>query len=134
MSTEREREIQIGSLLEVAKYFGNPQEFLSVGEARSHFRDAVDTAEERSVVLTSHGEPQAALISYHRFETVRQAVIGLLVDALDMSWEATRDRARKRTAEALPTTEEEVEDMVADSIGRARSRRAKAVRSKGSRP
>ncbi len=134
MSTEREREMLIGSLLELARYFATTQEFLSVKEARSHFRDTVDTVDVRSVVLTSRGEPQAALIPHKRFESVRQAVIGLLVDALDLSWEATQDRARKRTAEAMPTTEEDVEDLASDSIGRARSRRAKAVRGKGSQP
>lgn len=133
MSTDRDREMQIGSLLEVAKYFGVPQEFLSVKEARSHFRDAVDAADERSVVLTSHGEPQAALISYQRYESMRQAVIGLLVDALDVSWEATRERARQRAAEAMPSTEDEIEEIVGKSIGQARARRAKEVRGEGTR-
>lgn len=102
-------------------------------EARSHFRDAVDAADERSVVLTSHGEPQAALISYQRYESMRQAVIGLLVDALDVSWEATRERARQRAAEAMPSTEDEIEEIVGKSIGQARARRAKEVRGEGTR-
>ena len=48
------------ALLRVAAYLSRPQKFMAGGEARAELRRTLELAEEGSVVLTTHGEPEAA--------------------------------------------------------------------------
>ena len=49
------------ALLRVASYLGRPQQFMAIADARAEMRRTLELAAKGSVVLTTHGEPAAAL-------------------------------------------------------------------------
>ena len=66
-------------LLRVAKYFRKPQRFIPVGDIRAEMRQTLEMVSQGSVVITTHGEPQAAIVNFETFEAVRGAVTHLLL-------------------------------------------------------
>ncbi len=66
-------------LLRVAKYFRKPQWFIPVGDVRAEMRQTLEMVSQGSVVVTTHGEPQAAIVDSETFEAVRGAVTHLLL-------------------------------------------------------
>jgi len=50
------------ALLRVASYFGRPQSFIPVAGASAEMRRTLELASKGSVVLTTHGEPVAAVV------------------------------------------------------------------------
>lgn len=48
--------------------------FLSITEARKHFLELPDELEDDSIVITRHGKPVMAAMSYQQFESLLETV------------------------------------------------------------
>ena len=109
------------ALLRVASYLSQPQQFMAVGEARAEMRRTLEMAEKGSVVLTTHGEPEAVVVPFATLEDMRRALMQLLVSEMEASFARTRERARAGREDAPETSEEELESLVGEAIqiGRA---------------
>src|SRR5947209_8994754 len=83
------------ALLRVAAYLSRPQKFMAVGEARAEMRRTLEMAEEGSVVLTTHGEPEAALVPFATLEDMRRALMQLLVSEMEASFARAREGVRE---------------------------------------
>jgi len=53
------------ALLRVASYLGRPQKFMPVADARAEMRHTLELVSKGSVVLTTHGEPEAAVVRHY---------------------------------------------------------------------
>src|SRR5919205_3471549 len=82
------------ALLRVAAYLSRPQKFMAVGEARAEMRRTLELAEEGSVVLTTHGEPEAAVVPFTTLEDMRRALMQLLVSEVEGGFAPGQGRAR----------------------------------------
>ena len=108
------------ALLRVAAYLSRPQRFMAVAEARSEMRRTLEMAEQGSVVLTTHGEPEAAVVPFATLEDMRRALLHLLVAEMEQSF--THLQSATRRDEAAPeTSEEELESLVGEALREARS-------------
>jgi prevent-host-death family protein len=107
-------------LLRVASYLSRPQRFISVADARAEMRRTLKMAEKGGVVLTTHGEPEAAVVPFATLEDMRRALLQLLVSELEASLARARDRARADAEEAPATSEVELEALVGEAIRTAR--------------
>src|ERR687889_467371 len=83
------------ALLRVAAYLSRPQKFMAVGEARAEMRRTLEMAEEGSVVLTTHGEPEAAVVPFATLEDMRRALMQLLVSEMEASFARAQEKARE---------------------------------------
>jgi len=123
-------ESRAAHLLEVADYLSRPQQFLAVAEARSGLRQALEDATEHSVVLTTNGQPQAAIVPFETLEAMRSALLQLLVDELRTSFERLQREVAAHAAnggtQPETTTEAELESLV----GQARRKQARASSAK----
>ena len=110
------------ALLRVAAYLSRPQKFMAVGEARAELRRTLELAEEGSVVLTTHGEPEAALVPFATLEDMRRALMQLLVSEMEASFAREREeRTRAGGGEdAEATGEGELGSLVGEAIRSAR--------------
>jgi len=129
MKTHSESESPVIPLLQVADYLSRPQQFLAVAEARAEFRQTLEAASKRSVVLTNNGEPQAAIVPFQTLEAMRSALLQLLVGEIETSFERLQQQVatqstQPRNGQERPesTTEAELESLVRQ----ARLRQAKA--------
>jgi hypothetical protein len=52
------------ALLRVASYLGRPQKFMPVADARAEMRRTLELVSKGSVVLMTHGEPEAAVVPF----------------------------------------------------------------------
>lgn len=52
------------ALLRVAVYLSRPQRFMAIADARAEMRRTLELAAKGSVVLTTHGEPEAAVVPF----------------------------------------------------------------------
>src|SRR5919112_3205618 len=93
------------ALLRVAAYLSRPQKFMAVGEARAEMRRALELAEEGSVVLTTHGEPEAAVVPFATLEDMRRALMQLLVSEMEASFARAQGKAREGRDDAEATDE-----------------------------
>ena len=59
--------------------FVKPQRFIPVGDIRAETRQTLEIVSQGSVVITTHGEPQAAIVNFETFDAVRGAVMRLLL-------------------------------------------------------
>lgn len=109
-------------LLRVADYLSHAQQNVPVGEARAQMRQTLEMAGKGSVVLTTHGAPEAAIVSMETLNAMRSAVMGLLVAQMDASLARTQERARAEREEPLATDHDELEALVGDARRRARHR------------
>ena len=109
------------ALLRVASYLSRPQQFMAVADARAELRRTLQMTEKGSVVLTTHGEPEAAVVPFSALEDMRRALMQLLVAEMEASFARTQERARPRR-EAPETNEEELESLVGEAIRRARAK------------
>jgi antitoxin (DNA-binding transcriptional repressor) of toxin-antitoxin stability system len=116
------------ALLRVAAYLGRPQKFMPLRDARAEMRRALELAAKGSVVLTSHGEPAAAVVAFTTLEDMRRAVLHLLVDEMGATFERSRERARSQRRDVPATNEEELETLVGEAVRNARKRNGKASR------
>ena len=116
------------TLLRVAAYLGRPQNFISVADARAEMRRTLDLAAKGSVVLTTHGEPAAAVVSFTTLEDMRRALLHLLVEEMGSSLARSQGRARSQRGDAAATSEEELEALVGAALKKARRRNGKSSR------
>ena len=107
------------ALLRVAEYLSRPQRFVAAAEAQAAFRHTLDMADQASVVLTTNGEPAAALVSFATLEAMRGALQHLLVEAMEASFAQVQAQVAS-APHAEPTSEAELEALVDDVVRRAR--------------
>lgn len=108
------------ALLRVASYLSRPQQFMAVADARAELRRTLEMAEKGSVVLTTHGEPEAVVVPFATLEDMRRALMQLLVSEIEASFARTPERARADSEDALGTSEEELESLVGEAVRTAR--------------
>ena len=106
-------------LLRVAEYLSHPQQFVSVAEAHAAFGHTLDMAHQASVVLTTNGEPAAALVSFVTLEAMRGALRHLLVEAMEASFAQVQAQV-VIAPHAEPTSEAELAALVDDAVQRTR--------------
>src|SRR5213078_3572813 len=94
------------TLLRVASYLGRPQKFMPVGDARAEMRRTLELAAKGSVVLTTHGEPAAAVVPFTTLEDMRRALLHLLVEEIGSSFERSQERARSQSRDVPATSAE----------------------------
>ncbi len=116
------------ALLRVAAYLGRPQNFIPVADARAEMRRTLDLAAKGSVVLTTHGEPAAAVVSFAALVDMRHAVLHLLVDEMGASFERSQERAGSQKRNVSTPSEEELEALVGEAVRNARKRNGKSSR------
>ena len=107
------------ALLRVAEYLSRPQQFVAAAEAQAAFRHTLEMAHQASVVLTTNGEPAAALVSFATLEAMRGALRHLLVEAMETSFAQVQAQVVS-APQAEPTSEAELEALVDDVVRRAR--------------
>src|ERR1051325_5947314 len=88
------------ALLRIAAYLSQPQQFMAVADARAEMRRTLEMAEKGSVVLTTHGEPEAAVVPFATLEDMRRALLHLLVDEMGSSLALSRERLRSQRKNA----------------------------------
>jgi antitoxin (DNA-binding transcriptional repressor) of toxin-antitoxin stability system len=116
------------ALLRVASYLGRPQSFIPVADARAEMRRTLELAAKGSVVLTTHGEPAAAIVPFTTLEDMRRALLHLLVEEMGASFERSQVRARSQQRNAPATSEEELEALVGGAVKKMRKRNGKSFR------
>ena len=109
----------VSALLHVADYLSRPQQFIAVADARAAFRRTLEMVRQASVVLTTNGEPAAALVPFATLEAMRGALLHLLVDEMDTSF--TRLQAQVTSEpRADATNDEELDALVDAAVQRGR--------------
>ena len=119
---------QAAALLRVASYLGRPQKFMAVGDARAELRHTLELAAKGSVVLTTHGEPEAAVVPFTTLEDMRRALLHLLVEEMGSSFARSKERARYRRGNVPASSEEELEALVGEAVKKGRRRNGKSSR------
>ena len=128
MKQEVTRHEKTATLLRVAAYLGRPQEFMAVGDARAEMRRTLELAAKGSVVLTTHGEPAAAVVAFTTLEDMRRALLHLLVDEMGASFVRSQERARSQKRDVPTTSDEELEVLVGEAVKNARKRNGESSR------
>ena len=128
MKQEVTTDDKAATLLRVAAYLGRPQNFIAVGDARAEMRRTLELAAKGSVVLTTHGEPAAAVVPFTTLEDMRRALLHLLVEEMGSSFERSQESARSQRRDVPATSQEELEAMVGDAVMKARRRNGKSSR------
>ncbi len=121
------------ALLRVAAYLSRPQQFMAVADARAELRRTLEMAEKGSVVLTTHGEPEAAVVPFATLEDMRRALMQLLVSEMEASFARTQEQARADGKDAPETSDDELESLVGEAIRTARRKARTAPKRKASR-
>ena len=108
------------TLARVAEYLSRPQQFVAVAEARAALRHTLDRAQEASVVLTTNGEPAAAIVPFTTLEAMRGALLHLLAQEMETSFMRLQEHvSHEPRGEA--TSETELETLVSDAVQRSRA-------------
>ena len=108
------------ALLRVAAYLGRPQKFMAVGDARAEMRRTLELAAKGSVILTTHGEPAAAVVPFTTLEDMRHALLDLLVAEMETTFARRLERVKARRVKV--SSEDEIETLVGQALRRARRR------------
>ena len=95
---------------------------MPIADARAEMRRTLELAAKGSVVLTTHGEPAAAVVPFTTLEDMRRALLHLLVDEMGASFERSQERARSQKSNVPAITEEELEALVGEAVKKARRR------------
>jgi len=103
------------TLLRVAKYLSRSPQFVAVADAQAALRHTLEIAHQVSVVLTTNGEPAAALVSFATLEAIRGALRHLLVEAMEASFAQVQAQVVS-APHAEPTSEAELEALVAEVV------------------
>lgn len=114
-------------LLRVARYFRKPQRFVPIADARAELRQTLEAVSQGSVVITTHGEPQAAIVDFETFEAVRGAVMHLLLAETEASFNRTQEAARRQSEGAAQTSEDELEKLVGEAVRKARQEKRRQI-------
>ncbi|MGI8835259.1 MAG: hypothetical protein ACR2H4_01305 [Pyrinomonadaceae bacterium] len=116
------------ALLRVASYLGRPQKFMAVADARAEMRRTLELATKGSVVLTTHGEPEAAVVPFTTLEDMRRALLHLLVAEMGTTFSRAQERVKSGRAEVPTSSEDEMETLAGEALRRARRRSRKPSR------
>lgn len=116
------------ALLRVASYLGRPQKFMPVADARAEMRRTMELVSKGSVVLTTHGEPEVAVVPFTTLEDMRRALLHLLIEEMGSSLAQSKKRVRSQRGEIPMSSEEELEALVGDAVRKARRRTGKSSR------
>jgi PHD/YefM family antitoxin component YafN of YafNO toxin-antitoxin module len=108
------------ALLRVASYLGRPQKFMPVADARAEMRRTLELVSKGSVVLTTHGEPEAAVVPFTTLEDMRRALLHLLIEEMGASLTRSKGRARSQRGDTVVSSEEELEALVGEAVKKAR--------------
>src|SRR5260370_29625734 len=114
------REAGADTLLQVARYFRKPQRFVPVADARAELRQTLEAVSRGSIVITTHGEPQAAIVDFETFEAVRGAVMHLLLTEMEASFSRRQEAVRQQAKSPRETSEDELEKLVGEALHKAR--------------
>ncbi len=108
------------ALLRVASYLGRPQKFMAVADARAEMRRTLEMVAKGSVVLTTHGEPEAAVVAFTTLEDMRCALLHLLVEEMGSSFARSQKsvRSQREHVPTLTSSEEETEKLVGEVLRR----------------
>src|SRR6266542_2330796 len=117
-------------MLRVARYLRKPQRFIPVGDVRAEMRQTLEIVSPGSVVTTTHGEPQAAIVDFETFEAVRGAVMHLLLAEMEASFNRTQEAVGQRSEGVVQSSEDELEKLAGDAVHRARQERSKRATKK----
>jgi len=117
------------ALLRVASYLGQPQKFMAIADARAEMRRTLEMAEKGSVVLTTHGEPAAAVVPFTTLEDMRRALLHLLVAEIEATFIQSQDRLKSRSEEVPESSEKELEALVGQTLRKARPSRRRGRKS-----
>lgn len=128
MRQESTTDENAAALLRVASYLGRPQKFMPIGDARAEMRRTLELAAKGSVVLTTHGEPAAVVVTFTTLEDMRRALSHLLIEEMGSSFERSQERARSQNAKVPASNEEELEALVGEAVKKARKRNGKSSR------
>jgi len=101
---------------------------MAVGDARAEMRRTLELAAKGSVVLTTHGEPEAAVVPFTTLEDMRGALLHLLVEEMGSSLERSQESARSQRRVSPASSEEELEALVGEAVKKARRRNGKSSR------
>jgi hypothetical protein len=82
------------------------------------------------VVLTTHGEPEAALVPFATLEDMRRALMQLLVSEMEASFARAQERVRE---DAEATDEGELGSLVGEAVRTARRKARTPPKRKASR-
>lgn len=109
-------------LLRVTSYLGRPQKFMAVADARAEMRRTLEMVAEGSVVLTTQGEPEAAVVPFTTLEDMRRALLHLLVQEMGSSFARSQKsvRSQRKDVPASTSSEEELEKLVGEVVRGAR--------------
>jgi antitoxin (DNA-binding transcriptional repressor) of toxin-antitoxin stability system len=123
-------EDKAAALLRVASYLGRPQKFMAVADARAEMRRTLQMVAKGSVVLTTHGEPEAAVVPFTTLEDMRRALLHLLVEEMGASFARSQKsvRSQRKGVPASTSGEEELEVLVGEVVRGARRRNRKSSR------
>lgn len=108
------------ALLRVASYLGRPQKFMPVADARAEMRRTLELVSKGSVVLTTHGEPEAAVVPFATLEDMRRALLHLLIEQMGSSLARSKERVRSQRGDIVKSSEEELEALVGETVKKAR--------------
>ena len=89
-------------------------------DARAEMPRTVELAAKGSVVLTTHGEPAAAVVPFTTLEDMRRALLHLLVAEIEATFTHSQDRLRSRREEVPESSEKEIEALVGQTLRGAR--------------
>ena len=130
----KEVDREAAAVLRIADYLSRPQKFMPVAEARAEMKRTLDIAGQGSVVLTAHGEPQATIVDFETFESMRGAVMQLLMAGMEASFQRAQARASAEGA-GPETSLDELDSLVDQAVraGRQGRRAAPARRQKATR-
>jgi antitoxin (DNA-binding transcriptional repressor) of toxin-antitoxin stability system len=108
------------ALLRVASYLGRPQQFMAIAHARAEMRRTLELAANGSVVLTTHGEPAAAVVPFTTLEDMRRALLHLLVAEIETTFTHSKERLKSRSGEVPLSSGEEMKGLIREALGGAR--------------
>ena len=89
---------------------------MPVADARAEMRRTLELVPKGSVVLTTHGEPEAAVVPFTTLEDMRRALLHLLIEEMGSSLAQSKERVRSQQGEIPMSSEEELEALVGDAV------------------
>lgn len=116
------------ALLRVASYLGRPQQFMAIADAGAEMRRTLELAAKGIVVLTTHGEPAAAVVTFTTLEDMRRALLHLLVAEIETTFTRSQERLKSRSGEVPLSSGEEMEGLVREALRGARRPRRRSGR------
>jgi antitoxin (DNA-binding transcriptional repressor) of toxin-antitoxin stability system len=107
------------ALVCIADYLSRPRQFVAVAEAGATLRQTLDRAQEASVVLTTNGEPAAAIVPFTTLEAMRGVLLQLLAQEMETNFVRLQAQVSSEPR-GESTSETELEALVSDAVQRSR--------------